>query len=275
MLYNQSMEEKLLEYLKNRNIAVSTKTKARGHLGFYSNEKITISKTLPKERRLSVILHEFAHKIHSEIEPETFAKGGSIEKLFHVTNPETIENELLKVTSFVDENSKCLKLFEMKEEFEKKIKEYESEIKKEFPTFLKSKKFKEYEKYQRKTKCKSKYFLKYDHIKIVSPWFGKTEFYTIERLDEDFPDLPYNFKNYFYLLSNYRKLKKVNSKISRMKHYYKKPTELFARFVEGLLKDEERVSILAPTAYAQYVALSHIGYYNDLPKALEICKPPV
>ena len=266
------MEEKILEYLKNRNIAVSMKTKARGHLGFYSNEKITISKTLPEEKRLSVLLHEFAHKIHSEIEPEKFSKGGSLEKLFHVIDAGTIEEELLKVTAYVDENSKCLKLFEMKEEFEQKVKSYENEIKKEFPNFLKSKKFKEYEKYQRKTKCKSKYFLKYDHIKIVSPWFGKTEFYTIERLDEDFPDLPCNFKNYFYLLSNYRKQKKVQSKISRMKRYYKKPTELFARFIEGLLKDETRVASLAPTALAQYNALSKIGYYNDLPYVLEIAK---
>ena len=227
---------------------------------------------MPEEKRLSVIIHEFAHKIHSEIEPDKFSKGGSLEKLFHVINADTIEKELLNVTSWVDENSKCLKLTEMKEEFEQKVKVYENEIKKEFPNFLKSKKFKEYEKYQRKNKCKSKYFLKYDHIKIISPWFGKTEFYTIERLDKDFPELPQNFKNYFYLLSNYRKQKKVQNKISKMKRYYKKPTELFARFIEGLLKDEHTVAKLAPTTYAQYKALSHLGYYNDLPKVLEMTK---
>ena len=105
------MEEKIIEYLKNRNIAVSTKTKARGHLGFYSNEKITISKALPQEKRVSVLVHEFAHKIHSEIEPDKFSKGGTLEKLFHVVNSDTIKEELLKVTSFVDENSKCLKLY--------------------------------------------------------------------------------------------------------------------------------------------------------------------
>ncbi|MCR4880493.1 MAG: hypothetical protein K6A44_00880 [bacterium] len=266
------MEEKIIEYLKNRNITVNTKTKARGHLGFYSNEKITISKALPQEKRVSVLVHEFAHKIHSEIEPDKFSKGGTLEKLFHVVNSDTIKEELLKVTSFVDENSKCLKLYEMKEEFEQKVKAYENEIKKEFPDFKKSKKFKEYEKYQRKTKCKSKYFLKYDHIKIVTPWLMKTEFYTLERLDEDFPDLPQNFKNYFYLLSNYRKQKKVQNKISKMKRYYSRPTELFARFVEGLLKDEKKVSSVAPTAYAQYTALAPLGYYKDLPEVLEIAK---
>ena len=92
LLYNQIMEEKILEYLKKRNLIVSTKTKARGHLGFYSNEKIAISKNLPEEKRLSVIIHEFAHKIHSEIEPDKFSKGGSLEKLFHVINADTKEN---------------------------------------------------------------------------------------------------------------------------------------------------------------------------------------
>ena len=263
------MEEKILEYLKNRNIAVNTKTKARGHLGFYSNEKITISKTLPQEKRISVLLHEFAHKIHSEIEPEKFSKGGSLEKLFHIIDPQEIKNELLKVTLFVDENAKCLKLYETKEEFEEKVKIFETEIKKEFPDFKKTKKFKEY---QRKTKCKSKYFLKYDHIKIITPWLFKTEFYSLEKIDEDFPDLPINFKNYFYLLSNYRKQKKVQNKISKMKRYYSKPTELFARFIEGILKDEKKVAEIAPNAYAQYSALAKIGYYNDLPHVLDIAK---
>ena len=266
------MEEKILKYLADRNITVSTKTKARGHLGFYSNEKITISRTLPEEKRTLVLIHEFAHKIHSEIEPDKFSKGGSLEKLFHVINSADIEKELIKVTHFVDENSKCIKLFEMKDEFEKKVKFYENEIKKEYPDFKKSKKFREYEKYQRKNKCKSKYFLKYDHIKIISPWFGKTEFYSLEKLDADFPELPPAFKNYFYLLSNYRKQKKVQNKISRMKNYYKRPTELFARFAEGLTKDENMVKMLAPAAYAQFMALAPLGYYRDLPEVIRMAK---
>ena len=57
-----------------------------------------------------------------------------------------------------------------------------------------------------------------------------------------------------------------------MKRYYSRPTELFARFVEGLLKDEKTVSSVAPTAYAQFMALAPLGYYKDLPKVLEIAK---
>ena len=266
------MEELVLNFFKNRNLEVSTKTKARGHLGFYCNEKITVSKNLDEQKRVQVLLHEFAHKIHSEIEPNRFQSGGSLEKIFQTANVEIIEAELVQVTNFVDENSLCLALEKMKKEYKDKVNEYEREIKKEFPNFAKSKKFKEYEKYQRKTHCKSKYFLKYDHIKIVTPIFFKTEFYTIDKLEEDFPDLPINFKNYFRLLSNYRKQKKVQNKISALKRYYKKPTELFARFVEGLVKDEQKVAELAPTAYLQFRNLAQIGYYNDLPQLLDIIK---
>lgn len=264
------MDKLILDFLQKRNIEISLKTKARGHLGFYCNEKITISKNLSKEKRVSVLLHEFAHKIHSEIEPDKFKTGGTIEKIFHCLQKETLEEELFKVTNFVDENSLCKNLEKMKNEYKEKVSFYEREIKKEFPNFVKSKKFKEYEKYQRKTKCKSKYFLKYDHIKIVTPIFFKTEFFSIEKIDEDFPQLPENFKNYMKLLSNYRKQKKVQNKIASLKRYYKKPTELFARFIEGLAKDEQIIEQLAPTAYLQFKALSKIGYYNDLPELLDI-----
>ena len=264
------MEETILKFLKGRNLSISTKTKARGHLGFYCNDKITISKNLSQEKKVLVLLHEFAHKIHSEIEPNKFSTGGSLEKLFQTTEPEKFEEELFKVTNFVDKNSLCLSLEEMRSEYKTKVSFYEKLIKQEFPDFAKSKKFKEYEKYQRKTKCKSKYFLKYDHIKICTPWLFKTEFFTIERLEQDFPDLPENFKNYFYLLSNYRKQKKVQNKIAKLKRYYKKPTELFARFIEGIAQDETQVQILAPTAYERFNELAKLGYYNDLPELLEI-----
>lgn len=264
------METLVLDFFKKRKLKVDFKTKARGHLGFYCNEKIIVSKTLPKERRINVLLHEFAHKIHSEIEPNKFQTGGSLEKLFHIVNVSEIEKELLRVTNFVDENSLCLSLKEMQNEYKEKVIFYEKLIKKEFPDFAKSKKFKEYEKYQRKTKCKSKYFLKYDHIKIVTPIFFKTEFFTIEKIDEDFPDLPENFKNYMKLLSNYRKLKKIQNKISKLNRYYKKPTELFARFIEGLNLDYEKTKSFAPTAFLQFQALAKMGYYNDLPELLSI-----
>ena len=264
------MEEKIIDFLEKRNLKVSTKTKARGHLGFFCNDKIAISKNLPKEKRLTVLLHEFTHKIHSEIEPLKFRTGGSIEKIFQTEEVELFEKELMKVTEFVDENARCFNLENMKNEYMDKVNFYESAIKKEFPDFVKTKKFKEYDKYQKQTKCNSKYFLKYDHIKILSPWLFKSEFYSIERINEDFPDLPQNFKNYFLLLSNYRKQKKIQGKIAKLKRYYKRPTELFSRFTEGIAKDENKVKVIAPNVYRQFKILSKQGYYNDLPQLIEM-----
>ncbi len=266
------MEKEIIDFLVKRNLQVSTKTKARGHLGFFCNDKIAISKNLSKEKRLSVLLHEFTHKIHSEIEPIKFRTGGTIEKIFQTDNPELFENELMKVTEFVDENARCFNLENMKNEYMDKVNFYENAIKKEFPDFVKTKKFKEYEKYQRQTKCNSKYFLKYDHIKIFSPWLFKSEFYSIEKIDEDFPDLPKNFKNYFLLLSNYRKQKKIQSKIAKLKRYYKRPTELFARFAEGIAKDESKVKTIAPNVYSNFKNLANSGYYNDLPELINMVK---
>ena len=91
------MEKRILDFLRNNEISISTKTKARGHLGYFQNNKISISKNLSKEKQLQVLLHEFAHKIHSEIEPQDFSRGGNIENLFQTT--ESIEEELLKSIS--------------------------------------------------------------------------------------------------------------------------------------------------------------------------------
>ena len=95
-------------------------------------------------------------------------------------------------------------------------------------------------------------------------------FYSIEKLDEDFPEMPNNFKNYFYLLSNYRKQKKIQSKIAKLKRYYKKPTELFARFVEGLIKDKYTVEQLAPNTFYRFQYLLMQGHFNDLAQLLKL-----
>ena len=264
------MEQQILDFLKDKNIQISTKTKARGHLGFFCNDKIAISKNLSGNKKLEVLIHEFAHKIHSEIEPNRFQTGGSLEQIFQTDDIKKIEEELYRVTNFVDENSKFLALEKMRSEYASKVQMYEDEIKKEYPDFAKSKKFVEYDKYQRQTNCKSKYFLKYDHIKIMTPWLFKNEFYSIEKLDEDFPEMPNNFKNYFYLLSNYRKQKKIQSKIAKLKRYYKKPTELFARFVEGLIKDKNTVEQLAPNTFYRFQYLLMQGHFNDLAQLLKL-----
>lgn len=72
----------------------------------------------------------------------------------------TIENELLQVTHFVDENSLCHKFHAHKEQVKKKINAQENIIKEDYPKFMRSKKFKEFDKYIKKSKAK--YLLRYD-----------------------------------------------------------------------------------------------------------------
>ncbi|MDD3593059.1 MAG: hypothetical protein PHX18_00355 [Candidatus Gastranaerophilales bacterium] len=269
------MHEKVLEYLKSQNIEISLKTKARGHLGFYTKGKIAISKNIPKEKLVQILLHEYTHKIHSEIEKNNFNKGGTLEFLFDIQDVSQITRELLRVTHFVDENSLFLKFQEPLRKFEKEIKELENQIKRQYPDFKKSKKFEAFETYLKKTKSKAKYFLKYDHIKIVTPIFRKTEFYSINTLEEDFPELGENFKNYIKLLSVYRKCKKLKNRIAKMKRYYKKPTELFARFIEGLVIDYDTTVKIAPSAYNHFIMLLKAGRYSDLENILKLLLPNI
>ena len=99
-------EKELITYLKNIGLEVHTSTKARGHQGFYIKNRIDISKNIPKERIIPTLLHEFAHYIHSELEPFMARTGGTLQKLFNTENTSIYEKELLLVTNYVDKNSK-------------------------------------------------------------------------------------------------------------------------------------------------------------------------
>ena len=46
--------------------------------------------------------------------------------------------------------------------------------------------------------------------------------------------------------------------------------ELFARFVEGIVKDKELTKLLAPNVYAQFNLLANQGYYRDLPELISL-----
>ena len=144
------MEAKeFVKYLKNLGIEVHTTTKARGHLGFCLKNRIDISKNISPERFVPTLLHEFAHYVHYEIEPAINRTGGTFEVLFGSDDP-IISDELFKVTNFVDENSLCVKLYEHKDRIKGQIKDYEKIIKKDYPKFLRSKKFKEFDKFIKK-----------------------------------------------------------------------------------------------------------------------------
>lgn len=119
--YMQGIEKELIEFFKSVGLEVHTSTKARGHQGFYMRKRIDISKNIPQNRIVPTLLHEFAHYVHSQIEPFMEKTGGSLEKLFDSDEVAIYENELLEVTHFVDPQSKFERLEEHKQKSKKKF----------------------------------------------------------------------------------------------------------------------------------------------------------
>lgn len=252
----------LIHYFKTLGIEVHTTTKARGHQGFFLNNRIDISKNIPEKRVVPTLLHEFSHFIHSKIEPDMARTGGTIELLFRTDNP-VFEKELFKVTNFVDEHSLCVRLFEHKDRMKLRIKEFDEIIKHDFPKFQRSKKFKEFDRYIKRSDAR--YLLKYDRVKVMGGFLGlQTKIYTIDTIEKDFSTMPEAFAAYIRLKSATRKQSLITSRIGKLKKYYMKPTELFARFVEGLYLDREWVEALAPNVCERFFELLDDGYYLEL-----------
>lgn len=253
----------LIRYFKSLGIDVHTSTKARGHQGFFFKNRIDISKNTPEHRIVPTLLHEFAHYIHSKIEPDMHKTGGTLDMLFKSENSLYLE-ELIKVTNFVDENSLCVRLYEHKDRVKKRIKELEAVIKKDYPKFMRSKKFKEFDKYIKKSKAR--YLLKYDRVKLIEGGIFKrtTKLFTIDNLEKDFTDMPKAFAAYIRLKSFQKKQARISSRINKYKKYYEKPTELFARLVEGIYLDREWTAAIAPNVCERFFELLDDGYYYEL-----------
>lgn len=255
-------EKELIKYFRSLGIEVNTSTKARGHQGFYLKNRIDISKNIPEHRKIPTLIHEFAHYIHAQIEPGMEKTGGSLEILFGLNNP-NIQQELLDVTHYVDKNSLCKKLEYHKSLIKERIKQQENIIKLDYPNFMRSKRFKEFEKYIKKSDAK--YLLKFDRIKLIKGfWLPKTQIYTIDTIEKDFTDMPKAFAAYIRLKSYQKKQSRISARINKNKKYYTKPTELFARFVEGIYLDKEYIQSIAPTTYKQFEQLLSENYYKEL-----------
>lgn len=255
-------KKSFVKYLRTLGIEVHTTTKARGHHGFFCNNRIDISKNLPDEKVLPTLIHEFAHYIHYKLEPDMPKNGGTFEVLFKSDNP-VIPLELFKVTNFVDENSLCVRLVEHRERVHDKIVEYDKIIKKYYPKFWRSKKFKEFDKYIKHSDAK--YLLKYDRVKVMGGFLGLTpKIYTINTIEQCFPDMPEAFAAYIRMKSCIKKQSRITARINRLNKYYKRPTELFARFVEGLYLDREWVEAIAPFTCEKFFDLLETGYYGNL-----------
>lgn len=265
-------EKELIRYFKSLGLEVHTGTKARGHQGFYMKNRIDISKNIPECRVAPTLLHEFAHYIHSKLEPQMLRTGGTLEVLFNDTNTETYKKELIEVTLFVDKNAKCERLEHHKELIKEKILEQENIIKKTYPKFQRSKKFKEFDKYIKNSNAK--YLLKYDRVKLITGmFFKKTEVYSIENIEKDFCDMPEAFAAYIRLNSWRKKQARITAKINKLKKYYQKPTELFARLMEGLYLNPKRIQTIAPHTCQRFYELLNSGYYKELGNLAEYFNP--
>lgn len=257
----------LVKYFRSLGLEVNTSTKARGHQGFFVNNRIDISKNVAENRFVPTLLHEFAHYVHSQIEPGVNKTGGSLEKIFHSDNP-IYEKELIRVTQFVDESSRLVKLYEMRDKIRVKIKQLELVIKEDYPEFQRSKPFKAFDKFIKRSDAR--YLLKYDRVKILGGfWRNQERIITIDGLERDFPEMPKAFAACIRLKSLQRKGSRVSARINRYRKYYERPTELFARLVEGLYLDEEWVRALAPETTDRFFELLENGYYGELKSILK------
>ena len=264
------MEAKeLIKYFRSIGLDVHTSTKARGHQGFYMKKRIDISRDIPKDRVIPVLFHEFAHYVHSQIEPFMEKTGGTLEVLFDDKYTSVYEKELLGVTNFVDSHSKFEKLKAHREIIREKMDGYEEIIKSTYPQFMRSKKFKEFDKYIKKSQAR--YLLKYDRVKLVTGFlFRGVRVLSVDNIEKDFTDMPREFAAYIRLKSCQKRQARVSAKINRLKKYYAKPTELFARFIEGLYIDKERVKLLAPITCNRFYELVQKGYYPQLKDVLDL-----
>ena len=272
-MYNFIMQNPsdLIKYLRKIGLEVHTTTKARGNQGFYLKNRIDISKNIPPEQIIPVLLHEFAHHIHSQIEPQIDKTGGTLEKIFDDDRADLYENELLEVTKIVDKNSKCEKLVYHKSLIKEKIKEYESIIKESYPQFQRSKKFKEFDKYIKNSNAK--YLLKHDRVKLITRGLKRrTEVLNIDNIETDFCDMPKEFAAYIRLHSCQKRQSRISTKINHLNKYYSKPTELFARFVQGLYTDPDKVCKIAPNCTKRFYELLDCGYYKELSGAANLLK---
>lgn len=257
-------EREFIKFLRNQGITVNTNTKARGNLGICFKDRIDISNNLTKERKLSVLAHEYAHKIHYDLEKDYFGQGGSLEKLFKTDKIELILEELTEVTSFVDKNSNLEEIHSKKSEIKAQAKILTEKIKEYYPEFKKSENFKPVKDYLKKDKSHLKHLLKHQNIKIIYPVTKQEIIFGVDTIDQDFPEVPEFVKDYIKLKALDKKLTRLSRLTNKAKKYYNAPTELFARFIEGIFIDFGSIKQLAPVTYDNFIRLLDQGYYGKL-----------
>ena len=272
MSYDRSKpltKRNVIDFLRALNIEVKTNTKARGNNGLYQKNRIDVARGLTEEQAIEVLVHEFAHHIHYKIDKDFLKNGGSLENIFNTSNIVEIREELINVTNLIDKNSRLNIFLKAKEEASNQIKGMQSAIRKDYPNFMRSKKFPEFEKYIKGSDAK--YLVKYDAIRIMQGFFFKKErILTVKNIETDFPDMPKAFQLYIRLCSMQRKQSKITRRIGKLNKYYEKPTELFARYVQSYFSTPETISTVAPNTTKRFNELLSCGYYKELKDLFDI-----
>ena len=259
----------VINFLRDLNIEVKTSTKARGNNGVYLHNRIDIARGLSEEKALEVLVHEFAHYIHSKTDKDFNKNGGSIETLFNTSDVKEIKSELITVTNITDKNNKIETFLKAKEETSDLIKRMQKAIQRDYPDFQRSKKFSEFEKYVKHSDAK--YLVKYDAIRLIKGWPIKREkIISVKNLEIDFPNMPKSFQTYIKLCSLKRKQSKISRRINKMNKYFSKPTELFARFVQSYFFNPKEINEIAPVTAKRFNSLLEQGYYGKLKDFFEI-----
>ena len=256
----------IIDYCRSCGVEVKTSTKARGHQGVFLHDsrdlkRIDISAKLSEDRLFPVVAHEFAHFFHHSLDKDF----GGLDKIFGIKE-DILLQELECVTDFVAVERVCDSAKGEKDKIKDEIKFYEDIIKKDYPSFKRSAKFVEFEKYIKHSEAR--FLLKYDRVKVFS-WF-KYVIYSIDKIKEDFPEMPEAFVAYINLRALQRRQRRLGGRLRKMKNYYAKHSELFARFVEALVVDKEKVQALAPNAYHAFVERLNYKSFKDLRGLLEL-----
>ena len=256
----------IINYCSECGIEIHTSTKARGHQGVFLHDnknlkRIDIRKNIPQERFFPVIAHEFAHYFHQTLDKDF----ESLQEIFGVKE-EILLPELESITAFVAGNETETKANTELNRILNEIKKHEEIIKKEYPEFKRSQKFKEFEKYIKHSDAK--YLLRYDKVKMMK--LTGIVIYNIETIEKDFPEIPQAFIAYIHLKRLQRYQRKLSRQVGKLKKYYAKPTELFARFIEGLVIDREQVKTLAPEAFSAFIERLEYRKFKQLKGLLDL-----
>lgn len=233
---NQFIE--LLEYIGKYGISVNIgKNKARGNKGVFcvkgnNNLRIDVSKNVSDEEKLSIVLHEFAHYVH-------YVHDRSLKSLKFIFDDitDTEMEELINVTVCTIPKEVAKNLYQQKYDVDRDIKSLSTVVRVSYPNFKLSTKNIEIEN---SIKYPLKYLLKYDRVKF------QNKIYSVESLENDFPNEKTSDIAYIKLKSRQRFLTRINSKINRLNKYYNAPTELWARFCELYYLDNKKVNVIAP-----------------------------